>query len=693
LIRKNPILRICIPFIIGILAAYFLYIPNVFIYLFGLVIIISLGIYNNSEKMNFSYNYRWINGAFVFTLWFLIGSYLINIEKNNAQKFNNDIGNNYYYGYISDVPSGSKSFLKLKINLLSSKSNDSIKLSSEEVIAFVPKDSLSERLNYGDCIAFKTRLQTISNSGNPYEFDYARYMARDGIYRMAFISDKNWKYTSENKGSLLLKLANKVRQRLLETYKEFEITGKEFAVISALTLGYKKELDQPTKSAFVASGAMHIMAVSGLHVGIIQLILNYLLLFLKRFKRGNLLKMVIIVLILWIYALITGLSPSVTRATIMFSFIQIGITFKRDISIYNIVATAALFILFIHPMQLFDVGFQFSFLAVTGIIFLHTRIYNLIKFKYWILDKAWAITVASIAAQLSLAPLSIYYFNIFPNYFLISNLVVIPATFIIITTAIGLFVFSITPIAFVFAVVLKYVAKGLIIFVEFVQHIPFSQTTGLFLSTYSVLLWYIFIVLMLAFLIRKQAKFLLTSLGAIIVILSISIIHNLTINKSKLVEIFNVRKNTAIFVRQGNISYLFCDSVLANNKTSQSYYFTKFLSSQNAIDTEIINIENPKVDKSIFYKNTIRIGNEKLLVLNDERYEHEFAKQLNIDYILLENNAPYKVKDLIKLFNFKTLIIASNNNFYRISQWEKECELAGIDYFSISKQGSFSIKQ
>ncbi len=690
MIRQNPILRIFIPFAIGILAAYFLNIPNGYIYLLGLAIIISLGIYNISRKILSSYNYRWINGLLLFGFWFLIGSFLLNTEKSNSTKFKNDTDNKYYYGYISDVPSDSKSFIKLKIKMLSFKNNDSIISSSEQILAFLPKDSLSERLSYGDCISFKSRIQTITNSGNPMEFDYAGYMARNNIYRMAFISENNWKYTSENKGLLILKLAHKVRQKLLETYKEFEITGKEFAVISALTLGYKEELDQPTKSAFVASGAMHIMAVSGLHVGIIQLILNYLLLFLKRFKRGNLLKMVIIILALWIYALITGLSPSVTRATIMFSFIQIGITFKRDISIYNIVATAAMFILFFRPMQLFNVGFQFSFLAVTGIIFLHTRIYELVKFKYWIIDKAWAITVASLAAQLSLAPLSIYYFNIFPNYFLFSNLVVIPATFIIITLAIGLFTFSITPISFLFAFVLKYVAKGLILFVEFVQHIPFSQTTGLFLSTYSVLLWYILIVLALAFFIRKQAKFLLASLGVIIIILSISIVHDFSINKSKLVEIFNVRKNTAIFIRHGNQSYLFCDSMLAEDKVSQSYYFTKFLSSQNCIDTKVINIDSPTVDKSLIYKNGINIGNKKLLILNDNRYKHKFNEKLDVDYILLENNAPHKVNELTKLFHFKKLIIASNNKFYKIKQWEKECIDAGIEFHTISKDGAFA---
>ena len=551
---------------------------------------------------------------------------------------------------------------------------------------------MSDKLSYGDFILFRSKLKLIKNKGNPDEFDYSGFMKKKQIFRTGFLQANSWKASGKNKSLLILKLAYRARNSLLKILKKNGITGKEFAVVSALSLGYKGELDEPTKSAFVASGAMHIMAVSGLHVGIIQLILNYILFFFKRFKKGAVIKMIIIILSLWAYALITGLSPSVTRAALMFSLIQIGISFKRDISIFNIIAIAALLILLFQPMQLFDVGFQFSFLAVSGIIFLHKRIYKLLSFKSWILDKLWAITVASFAAQLSLAALSIYYFNQFPNYFLLSNIIIIPLTFLIIIFTVSLFAFSITPLVSIFAFILKYLASFLIAFVKFIQELPFSQSTGLYLEKLDVLIWYSIIILIITLFIKKKALYLLLALSLVIILLGKSLTQNIKSTKSAEIVVFNLNKHTGIFIQNSNLSCLICDSTLTNDSISRNFYFKRFLSHKNSFNCPIVNISEPDETtniKGLFYKDIINSGDKRILILKDDSYKNKTADTLSIDYILVKNNAIYSIDELLAVFNFDKIIIAADNKPSHSDKWKEECEQKGIELYNIKEEGAF----
>ncbi len=695
IIRKNPIVRIVIPFIIGIIIAYNFYFQVSLWLAAGSIALLLLILFNSSKTLVSSFKYRWLNGLLILVVWFFIGGAVLIIYNIPECKYENDITEKIYYGKIVNMPEDAKTFRKMEVKLQACKYSDTIQEQDEKVILYIPKDSLSDKLNYGDFIFFKTKLHLITNKGNPDEFDYATFMKRKQIWRSGFLYGDSWKASGRNEASIILKTAYKARNSLLSILKENGISGKEFAVVSALTLGYKAELDEPTKSAFVASGAMHIMAVSGLHVGIIQLILNYILFFFKRFKRGKLIKMLIIILCLWAYALITGLSPSVSRAALMFSFIQVGISLKRDISIFNIVAIAALVILLFNPNQLFEVGFQFSFLAVSGIIYLHNKIYKLLSFKYWILDKAWAITVASFAAQLSLGILSIYYFNQFPNYFLLSNLIIIPLTFLIITFTVGLFVFTFTVFSSIFAFILKYLAWFLIRFVSFIQELPFSQSTGIYLNIPEVIIWYSLIILIIALFVRKKAVYLLLAQSLLIVLLSKSFVSYVSVKDTAEITVFNLNKSIGIFVSNTNQSCLICDSVLANDSISRGFYFKKFLSHRNSYNSPVISISDTLrhgKNKNIFYKDVINSGSKNIMVLHDEHYKNKTGNKLQVDYMLITNNVNYSIDELLSLFKFEKLIIAADNTYLNINKWQKECKKKGIPFYNIRESGAFSCK-
>ena len=190
------------------------------------------------------------------------------------------------------------------------------------------------------------------------------------------MSDKKWISTNKNEGSFILKTSISLRDYFLNIFKQYNITGNEFAVGSALILGFEDKLNPEIISAYSSSGALHVLSVSGLHIAIIYVVLLKLLFFLDKFKNGKIIKAIILVLMLWFYACLTGLSPSVMRAATMFSFIVIAKLFNRYTNVYNTLAASALLLLIINPYLIMEVGFQLSFLAVFGIVML--QIYEII---------------------------------------------------------------------------------------------------------------------------------------------------------------------------------------------------------------------------------------------------------------------------------------------------------------------------
>ena len=260
---------------------------------------------------------------------------------------------------------------------------------NECIMTYFRKDSLSKLIKQGDLLVINATLNPITNAGNPHEFDYKAYLARRQVGRSAFVESERWQHIDSYAQGPLFNFSNRIRNNLLDILRRSSLSGNELAVVSALTLGYRADLDDELRRAYSVSGAMHVLAVSGLHVGIVYMVLNTILLLFPFLKRAKWLKAIIQLSALWLFALITGLSPSVMRAATMFSFIAAGNALNRRAYIYNSIAASAFILLLANPYNLLEVGFQFSYLAVIAIVFLHPLIYGLVTFKNIVLDKAW----------------------------------------------------------------------------------------------------------------------------------------------------------------------------------------------------------------------------------------------------------------------------------------------------------------
>ena len=289
----------------------------------------------------------------------------------------------------------------------------------------ISKDSILNPLKVDELLYVKPEFVTINAPLNPHQFDYKFYLAKQGIHQQVFLEKEGFKSLGLDQFSFI-GVAAKIRDKVQESLQKYYFKVDELAVINALLLGQRQEISKDLIEDYSKAGAIHILAVSGLHVGIILLILSSLLKPLERIKNGRVLKTILIVLLLWMFAFVAGLSASVVRAVAMFTFLAIGLSFKRKNVILFSLITSMFFLLLFKPMFLFDVGFQLSYLAVFGIIWIQPKLYKIYKPRFKLDDKIWQLFTVSVAAQLGVLPLSLYYFHQFPGLFLLSNLLIIP---------------------------------------------------------------------------------------------------------------------------------------------------------------------------------------------------------------------------------------------------------------------------
>lgn len=430
---------------------------------------------------------------FIATFILFVSTWFIYTSTYTQQQFNNNLPlNAKYVGQIEDKTSSANKD-RLTVRLKIAQTSDSTYNLSEKIVINSYDTIFNKTLSWGDYIIFNSKLRPITSQGNPGEFNYQRFMLQKGIRYQANLYKGIEKIPNKQKS--IKTAALNIRQNLLKKYKAYGINNDQFAVLAALTLGEKSYLDSHIRESFSASGAMHVLAVSGLHVGIIFVILNLLLKPIGKTQKARVLKTILCIVLLWGYAFITGLSPSVMRASTMFSFIVIGKNLNRTPNIYNTLLVSAFFLMLINPLIISEVGFQLSYAAVISIVYFQPKIVSILEFKNRILKYLWELFAVSLAAQAGTFALSIYYFHQFPVYFWLSNFLVIPAAGIILYAAVLFFSFSWLPIfaqliAFILNIVTKFMNSG----IQIIEQLPASVITNVWIDNFSLMITLLIIV-------------------------------------------------------------------------------------------------------------------------------------------------------------------------------------------------------
>ncbi|MBL4586513.1 MAG: ComEC family competence protein, partial [Flavobacteriales bacterium] len=547
-----PMLRLVLPFIGGVIFAAFI----LEVFAFGrshfLIAFLSVSVLlvflfligGKTRKPHFF-------GLLLFPCLFLLGGLLTvsvsdHLYPSHIKAQLAAQGASTYMVKIVDQPQEKAKSVKIVAELVDSELRENGK-----VLFYFSKDSLSQQLEYGNILVLNSKLNRVQGMGNPNEFNYARYLRFHNILFRGYVKNDGWQLLSEGEPSLK-RWFLRIRFMLVEKLKAARLGKNELSVASALILGYRADHDKELMSAYAGAGATHVLAVSGLHVGIVYVILNGLLKFMDRSKRGRILKTILLIILLFGYAGLTGLSASVFRAATMFSFVAVGKAFNRDTNIFNTLAASAFCLILYEPMIVMQVGFQLSYLAVMGIVLIQPLLFNLYTCKNQFMDWAWSITCVSVAAQLATFPLGLLYFHQFPNLFLLSNLLVIPAAAVILYLGFSLFLFSFwEPTLLFFGFLLDFIIGLLNKVVSWIENIPYSVLSGIDISIFESLLIYGTIAGMLYVIIQKEFVGLRIAIVLTLALVSFQIVEVYQQKNQEFITIYNVKNETAMALVKG----------------------------------------------------------------------------------------------------------------------------------------------
>ena len=456
---KFPLLTITISFAIGIVAQYFMQF-SLETLLFVLFVLISLFsfLYLNSKKNLLPKPHF---GIVTYLLASSLGmlSFYIHSDVNSKNHYSKKSfeETNSIRAIVSTTLKPNKKYNKYFITL--SHFNDSI--ASGKILLYAPKTN-DETLHCGDEIWINNAVYPIPKAFNPYQFDYSKYLEKQNVFHQIYTRENQIKIIQTHK-TIDFYIEN-LRNNLSKSFDIHHFEPKTKAIIDALILGQRLELDKDTISDYSNAGVIHILAISGLHISIIYFFIVFLLKPLKRVRFGAEIQLLIVLGILWLFALLTSLPASVTRAVTLFSLISIGNYFNQPKAIYNALAISAFLILLVQPNSIFDIGFQLSYAAVLAIV-LFQPFYK----KFYFTENKIAIyfidtVLVSLAAQIGVLPLSLYYFNQLPLLFLIANLIIIPLSSLVLIAGI-----IILPLNYLLPTVAVFVGKVLAFSIQFMN--------------------------------------------------------------------------------------------------------------------------------------------------------------------------------------------------------------------------------
>ena len=672
-----PLTRITLGFVLGILFAYFVPLP---IYLFYFLLAISIsafGVLFFLFKKNSRHTFYF--GLCTYLLSLIIGISTQIIHTNRFQE-----SNYIHNATIFEKPSPISLIIRanLKSNAFSDRyiaemNSIGIEKQTGRIILNIQKDSLHQKFEIGTPVLINSVLSKNRPRNNPYQFDYSQYLENKQIYAQVYADALDIKIGSDIKKDIWYYFS-KLRTRIIHNLEKNNFHKTELNVAVALIMGQQQDIDPDIIRDYQYAGAVHILSVSGLHIGFILIFATFILKPIPNTKRGSFIKLLIILCCLFSFGILAGLAPSVVRSVTMFSFVAIGNHLRRGDNIYHTLIVSMLLILLLEPSFLFDVGFQLSYLALFFIIWLQPLLAALWIPQHKIIKYIWDILTVSFAAQLGTLPLSIYYFHQFPGLFFITNLVVIPLLSIIMIlgvvvmtlaafNSIPLFLSQLLEQSIFY---LNKIINSIASFEQFIiQDIPLHYSV--MVSSYFVITTAIIWIKKPAF--NKLALVLIAIISLQICCLSI---QWKTQNEQELI-VFNVKKNTIITERNGRKMTVYAtDSILKTilkNNTITSYR----IGSLSVIETK-------KKLQNFFYFN-----GKKIFIVDSSGI---YQKNINPDVIILTHSTKINL-DRLLLSTKPKIVVADASNYKSIQKlWKSSCEKKKIPFHATVEKGFYKLR-
>lgn len=677
-LQRTPFFRLLVPFIIAIVFYQYFSIEKEYILFLVAISTLLITATFFIKKPALQFQLRWMFGAGVFIFIFSLATVLCKWQSNQ-NSFSHLHHEGIYQVKLISAPVEKQKSFQCKVELLQTYESNKWLPSKGNAILYIQKNQDASQLMYGDHLLVRALFTSPEKVQNPCGFDYANYLKRQGIGATCYIPSDTWKKIAVSTNFSLFRAADSWRNRLLDIFRFYKIDGDEFAVLAALTLGYTDDLQPDLRQSYSATGAMHILSVSGMHVGVVYVVIAFLLSFLNKNQKSKILKTIFIALFLWAYAFLSGLSPAVIRATLMFSFVALATCFERKSQMYNTIFMSILFMLIVNPNYLFDVGFQLSYAAVLSIVFFQPIFNQLYTPSGKIAKFLWGLFSVSIAAQLGTTPITLYYFQQFPNYFLLTNLLAIPLSTVVIYLAIALLLLS--PFTFVakyLALILKWSLWLLNMCIVWIQQLPHS------ISPLSITLWQMLFLFLAIFLLSYylySKKFVPIMLGLccilVTLILNLNTIYK-TYTSNKLIVFAGQKASHVNFVFQNN-NYVYSTDSAEMNKLATVYWRSNKLNQPSALRTN-----------DWCRDGFVSFDKKRVLILNKDLLKYKTnSKPLQLDFLIITSGLKPKIEQILENFSPKTIIVDNTISAWYQQRIKSACEIKNIFFYSVKNSGAF----
>ena len=597
------------------------------------------------------WRWRWLFGVMAGMAFFLWGGISV-VHQRETVQYDWDGEPAIYKGIVESVPEVRGKTFRAEVRVdVQRLSNGNWKRIDRNILLSWMPDSLSKPLACGDSVCFYAKVSYPFSEKELTRFDYGDYLLRKSISGTALAYAGNWRCTGKPRSLSVSQLAKVCQQQVVDVYRSWGLDQDVQAVVSALTIGEKTDLTPELKAMYSAAGVSHVLALSGLHVGILSCILLWLFYPLTYLKHGRKILPFLVVCLLWFFAFISGLSSSVVRAVVMYSLYTFAsfCSEERFSGMHSLVLAAFLMLIY-NPFFLFDISFQLSFTAVFSILAFYPLFSRWLCIKNCVLRYVWNTLSLSVSAQLGTLPFILYYFGSFPTYFLLANLVVvILAGGILMLTLVALCVASVPMVGSTVMTLLEWCTSVLNESTRWVQQLDGSQITSVYLSFSQACL---LIVVIICF-------YLCWASG----------IHRKASDWIRLLMVCN------LFVVVSCVEY-------TGEAPEQLYFFR----------SEVYTRKKDCVSTHSSETGLLCIRNVHIAVLDDGRWRTcESLSRFPLEYAYICKGFKGSLSQLDKLFVIRQVILDSSLSDAFREKLIRECQLLKISYTDLSVHGSYSV--
>ena len=520
------------------------------------------------------------------------------------------------------------------------------------------KDTLRENA-LGQAILFHSKLSPIAAAQNPYQFDYKRYMEHQGIYWQGYPTC--YEIKDAPSFSPFIK-AKQLQGYLAATLSHYPFSKETVGVLKALVLGVRSDITPELYQQYINAGAVHILAISGLHIGIITYLLTlFISLVVPAHRKG--VKIALLLVFLLSYAAITGFSASVLRAVVMFGGYSIAYLAESRRARYDSLLLSAFILLLCKPTFLFEVGFQLSYMAVLSIA-LFLPLGEKYRFENRFLNFFWDIIKVSIAAQIGVLPLSLYYFHQFAGLFLVTNVLILPILGIILSVGIGVVLLASIQLLPYWLIVCYEKALSLMNhIIGYIASVEQLVIRDVYFDTICLCLFYLAIVWAVIYLRARKVKFVYFFFLTLLSLQTYFFYLKYESGKKELLIVFHQYKKTVIALQQGREAIFYLSDTLSVPQTLIKNFCTQ---------QQVSNLHYKALENIVPFK-------EDFLTIIDDKFYLDTSYPTH--YLLLRNNPKIHLEKFLSNIRPKMLIADGSNYPFIIEKWKYTCQRLQIPFY------------